>query len=243
MAERTIRIATWNMAYWSHKKHLKEAWNYLLEDLNCDIILSQESIPDYSVLNKGKFVFDVIGGSRAWGSGVYSKNYEIREYKVTNSFPGAVTAAEITITEELKLICISVYGLFEKIGTTSYAIPNMHRILSDLTEVLESAKTKHRIVLGGDLNASIQIDEHYKTRSHKVLFDRIKAFNLTSCFDEYFADYVQTHRHSRSERPWQNDYLFLSNKINSRLYSCKVDSSEVVKKLSDHNPVVIELKI
>jgi exonuclease III len=243
MQERKLKIAIWNMAYWSHKKHLAEAWNYLIEDLQCDVILTQESMPDYSIINKENFIYDVIGGNRAWGSGVYCQNYKIKEYHIKTSFPGAVTAAEIEISEKVKLIFISVYGLFETIGTVNYAIPNMHRILSDLTEVLESSKSKNRIILAGDLNASIQIDESYKTKSHKILFDRIEAFNLVNCFDDYFSDYIQTHRHSRSDKPWQNDYIFLSKKLKSRLKTCVVDNSELVKRLSDHNPVIIEIEI
>ena len=79
MINKSIRIATWNMAYWSHKQHLAEAWKYLIEDLECDVVLTQESIPDYSIIKKEDFVFDVIGGTRAWGSGVFCQNYKIKE--------------------------------------------------------------------------------------------------------------------------------------------------------------------
>ena len=58
MINKSIRIATWNMAYWSHKQHLAEAWKYLIEDLECDVVLTQESIPDYSIIKKEDFVFD-----------------------------------------------------------------------------------------------------------------------------------------------------------------------------------------
>ena len=58
----------------------------------------------------------------------------------------------------------------EKISNVVYSIPNLHRMLSDLSGILESRDTKHRIILGGDFNASLQIDEQQTGNSHKVLF-------------------------------------------------------------------------
>jgi hypothetical protein len=49
-----ITLATWNMAYWSHKKYLKDAWQYYLNTINSDILLFQESYPDYEQLDNKK---------------------------------------------------------------------------------------------------------------------------------------------------------------------------------------------
>jgi len=131
----------------------------------------------------------------------------------------------------------------EKILNVSYAIPNLHRIFSDLTGLLEGRATKNRIVIGGDLNASLQIDPQQVGNSHKVFFDRLREFQLVNCFDNHYQDFVQTHRHSRSDKPWQNDYFFISKKLEKSLEKCEVVSNETVHKLSDHNPVIIELNI
>jgi hypothetical protein len=34
-----LKLATWNMAFWSHKNYLEEAWKYLLEEIDADIFL------------------------------------------------------------------------------------------------------------------------------------------------------------------------------------------------------------
>ncbi len=146
------------MAYWSHKKHSLESWDYFVNKLDCDTLLFQESYPNYDILDKNKLVWNEIGNSRPWGSGVYSKKHKIKELNFNNNFFGAVTASEITISDELDLIVISLYGLFEKISNVIYATPNLHRILSDLTGILQSNKTKNRVIIGGDYNVSIQID-------------------------------------------------------------------------------------
>ena len=238
-----IRIATWNMAYWSHKPFHKESWNYFTNELNCDILLFQESVPDFETVHSKNTVWNKIGGNRDWGSGVYTSSYSIKEISIDTKFIGCVTATEIEINKTFSLIVISVYGLMEKIQNVTYAIPNLHRIFSDLTGIIESRSTKNRLIIGGDLNASLQIDELQTGNSHKVFFDRLKEFQLINCFDNYYQDFVQTHRHRRSDRPWQNDYFFISKKLEKSLTNCEVIYNETVGKLSDHNPIIIELRI
>ncbi len=231
------------MAHWNHKKHDKEAWKYLAKSIDCDVLLFQESYPNLEVLNSSQLVWNAIGGTRPWGSGVYSSRYKIREVSFTTDFFGSITATEITIKEDLKLIVISLYGLMEKISNVVYSIPNLHRMFSDLTGILESRDTRHNIVLGGDFNASLQIDEQQTGNSHKVLFDRLREFGLVNCFDMFFDDFVQTHRHSRSEKPWQNDYFFISKRLEKNLINCDVLDNDNVREFSDHNPVIIELDL
>ncbi len=231
------------MAHWSHRKYSEEAWKYFMTDLNSDVHLFQESYPNDNVLDQNQLIWNAIGGSRNWGSGIYSSKYQVTNYSFNNNFLGAVEVAEIDITEDFKPIVISLYGVFESILNVSYAIPNLHRIFSDLTGILEGRKTKHRVILGGDLNASVQVDENITGNSHRVLFDRVREFGLVNCFDNYFDDFVQTHRHSRSKKPWQNDYFFISKKLERHLVDCRVIDNAEVRKLSDHNPVVIELDV
>jgi exonuclease III len=238
-----IKLATWNMAHWSHKNHANESWKYFTNNVGSDILLFQESVPNCNVLNKKNLVWSEIGGPRKWGSGIYSQKYTINPFPFTNNFPGAVIAAEIELHDNLNIIVISLYGLMEKISNIGYAIPNLHRIFSDLTEILEFKETKHRVVIGGDLNASLQIDEIQSGNSHRVFFDRLREFGLVNCFDNYFTDFVQTHRHNRSTKPWQNDYFFISKKLETKLVGCNVIDNEFICKYSDHNPVVIELDV
>ncbi len=237
------KICTWNMAHWSHKKHSKESWEFFINELDCDIFLFQESQPNYDVLNKKQLVWNEIGNSRAWGSGVYAPNFNIKEHSFKTDFFGAVTVAEVQIKDDYSLVVVSLYGLMEKVMNVTYAIPNLHRIFSDLTGILEGIKTKHRVIIGGDLNASLQIDEQQVGNSHEAFFIRLKEFGLKNCFDDYYSDFVQTHRHSRSKKPWQNDYFFISNKLALKLENCEVIDNSLVREYSDHNPVIIELDL
>jgi exodeoxyribonuclease-3 len=238
-----IKIATWNMAYKSHKFCHNESWNYFLNELHCDILLFQEAKPDYNLIEKDKLVWNPIGGTRPWGSGIYSKAFPIKEKGFKTTFFGAVTSAEVDISENISLIIVSLYGLMEKIFNVTYAIPNLHRIFSDLTGFIEGPITKHKMIIGGDFNASLQIDELQKGKSHKVFFDRLKEFQLENCFTTYYPDYIQTHRHFISKKSWQDDYFFISNHLFQNLKNCEVIDNDFIRIHSDHNPVLIELDV
>lgn len=238
-----LSVSTWNMAYWDHKSLLREAWAYYKEDVDSDIKMFQESRPDYSVLHKNSLVWQEIGEARSWGSGVYSNKHPIRHFPFKTSSYGVVTAAEIEINPDMTLIVISLYGILEKINSQVYSITNLHRVLSDLTGILEGKNTRDRVILGGDFNASLQFDDKQPVKSHKVLFDRIKAYGLHNCFEGYYTNFVKTYRCKRSIVPWQNDYIFISDALVPLLKSCSVFETDGVKKLSDHNIVRIELEI
>jgi len=75
-----IRIATWNMAYWLHKRQHNDAWRCFMDETQADIYLFQEGKPTASMFrNKGHLAWNKIGKTRNWGSGIYSDKYSIIE--------------------------------------------------------------------------------------------------------------------------------------------------------------------
>jgi len=151
-----------------------------------------------------------------------------------------VTVAEIKTGKD-SYICISLYGLFEKVGNTNYSITNLHRILSDLTGILNSRSKK--IILGGDFNASLQFDKLQTGESHRIFFERLEDFGLINCYKPFHQNFIQTLRDPRSTTPWQDDYLFISNALTDKLISCEVLENDKIKTFSDHNPVMISLNL
>ena len=238
-----LKFATWNMAFWSHKAYLADAWRYLLEKADVDICLFQESRPPQELRSDPNLLWFEIGGTRDWGTGIHSKKYPIRHLPIQSQYTGSLVVGEVKITDELELTIISLYGLLETVGTTSYAITTLHRMLSDLTGVLNGhIGGKRKIILGGDLNASLQCDIQYGGKAHQIFFERLEDFGLENCFGKSH-DFVQTHRHPGSDTLWQNDYFFISKVLSRNLRCCKVLDNEDVRRLSDHNPVVIELEV
>jgi exonuclease III len=242
----TIKIVTWNMAHWSHKKLSEEAWNYFLNNIDADFFLFQEaSPPDKIKKQKRNLAWNEIGGSRSWGSGIYSKKYELKEEIIKTEFKGVFSVANAMVNSK-KITLISLYGLMESDGPTKgFAITNLHKVLSDLTGLFWGRIDGNRkIILGGDLNASLQIDKKQKGNSHKIFFDRLEDFGLFDCFKILNKKYpMQTLRHKKSKTAWQNDYFFVSKEISEKVINCEVIDNKEIRKYSDHNLVTITLDL
>jgi exodeoxyribonuclease-3 len=129
--------------------------------------------------------------------------------------------------------------------TKGYSIPNLHRMLSDLTGLFHGhISGKRKIIMGGDLNASTQLDEMQNNNSHKILFDRIDDFGLKDVFQlSGNKCHVQTLRHSRSIKPWQNDYFFVSDRLAERFSKYEIIDNEKIGRYSDHNVVIMEIDL
>lgn len=232
------------MAYWSHRGKLDDAWKCYLSTADADFYLFQEGRPRAVATQDRHVVWSAIGGSRDWGSGIYSPIHEIVEEDIGSSFKGALTIANANV-RGTALTLVSLYGLMESEGPTKgYAIPNLHRMVSDLTGLLNGhVGGRRNIILGGDLNASTQLDPRQGNRSHELLFARIADFGLEDAHTLSGHDaHVQTLRHRNSTVPWHNDYVFISMGLAGCLKGYQVIDTEEVRKFSDHNIVVIDIE-
>ena len=258
-----LRVATWNMRGGGRP----EAWRHLEDDLRCDIALLQEANPK----DRTYADFSAIGGGRRWGSLVLVREdltalpldtlrgsamkTPVPSAALSQTYPGAVYACEIKLKDAEPLIAISVYVVQENNVAQTVA----HRILSDLFPLLTDARYRDRIILGGDLNVSTQLDGMWARHSRSAL-DRITQayglINLTDglraptqrlhdcpCRDE-ICSHIRTRRSSNSPVPWQTDYLFASPKLAASVarVDCPGDDNPAYA-FSDHAPVIAELQI
>ena len=223
-----LTFATWNVR--RHKSSM--VWNQLSPDP--DVFLLQEtSIPEAETTSK-KVFGSIIGGNRKWGSAIVTQKYELEpiELKI-NSHPGALVTARLRLGRKLELQLISVYGLM----LDTYAVTSVHRMLSDLTPLIDNYARKN-IILAGDFNASLQVDERQRNKSNKILFDRIQDFGFFDCLAHFQLYPVQTWRRPNDNTLWQLDYLYASKSLFGKLKSCVVIDNPSVRNFSDHNPVV-----
>jgi len=244
-----MRVAAWNL----HRR--PQAWSYLLDELRPDVALLQEVAPP--VDSGALFRRGGIGDNRRWGSAIHARDIQLDELHEVRSrhsksptslhgtWPGTVVVAvgEPELSEPVTFV--SVYGLIDQ----GYAITTVHRILSDLTPLLDTEHGR-RLVVGGDLNCSTQLGPPDRER-HRNLFERFASLGLVDllatvagnrepvagcpCEDDP-CRHVQTHRHPNSRVPWQDDYLFATEALARQLDSCEV--LETPWELSDHRPVV-----
>jgi exonuclease III len=237
-----IKVATWNMDH--HKRSLDlraEAWRYLTETIRPDIALLQEASPPLESRTPSLLVWREISKARKWGSAVISRQWPLRSIQLAvDSHPGAVAVAEVQVPDQDPLIVASMYGLLEytqyETYEMKYSVTSVHRMLSDLTAMFDS-KEGRRFLLGGDLNISPQVSAPHSLR-HKVVLDRIEAFGFLDCLKAMHTEVVQTHRHTGSSVPWQEDYIFAGRGLREKLVSCDPLDEEEVWRLSDHCPVV-----
>ena len=167
--------------------------------------------------------------------------------------PGCMAIAQVSIPNADPIVVVSMYGMIHE----SYAVTTVQGLLNDLTPLIDSALGK-RLVVGGDLNLSTQLDPPHRQR-HQNVFERFEAFGLVNLLslrntrtplegcpcDDAPCRHVQTHRHNRSDKPWQDDYLFASKALAERLTnSYALDSGDPDPwSLSDHCPVVAEFDL
>ncbi|OLE76350.1 hypothetical protein AUG19_03135 [archaeon 13_1_20CM_2_54_9] len=257
-----FRVATWNLDCWKRSKVSREAsWRWLRETIRPDIALLQETIPPSGV---GPVIWkeDGIDRKRPWSSAVASFGLPIREVRkwkgnahtkekdLRRTFPGTVIAGLVEVPYDAPIAVASLYGLIDQ----GYASTTVHRQLSDLNPLLDSPQGK-RLIVGGDLNCSTQLDPPYRN-IHRNLFERFEVHGLVNlthatrdrrpqlegcpCEEIQGCGHVQTHRHSRSGKPWQDDYIFASEELARRLNSCEVidQGSPGPWEFSDHCPIV-----
>ena len=109
-----LKVASWNMAHWTHRSVADKAWGYLDREIAADIALLQESAP-IPERQKERCVWREIGKTRKWGSAVLTKNLPLAEIPLKrNDYPGALAVAEVTLPDESTLTLISIYGQLDE---------------------------------------------------------------------------------------------------------------------------------
>jgi exonuclease III len=238
-----LKIVSWNMAHWTNRTVAQQAWNYLNTEIAANILLVQESVPPMARQNES-CAWREIGGTRRWGSAVLTNALPLTEVHLKkNDYPGALTVADVTLPDGSTLFAVSVYGQLDEKG---YSITTLHRMLSDLTHLFEGELQKGgrpKIILGGDLNASLQCDAKQGNNSHRIFFQRLEDFGLVDCQGAFTNERPRTLRHTKSDFPWVNDYIFASENLAKKVVACEVVERPEMLNLSDHNPVVVTFEM
>jgi exonuclease III len=257
------------MNYWQRPVDHSAAWDYLIETVHPHVALVQECrVPD-GLEQVASSVLDPDPASkRHWGTAlvVLDRELELQAIErapvspvvpdgaIEDSHPGASAVGTVVLPGGKAITCVSLYGVMEKASNgIKYATTSVHRMLSDLTPILDSRRS---VILGGDWNISTQIERRYR-EGHRAVFTRLASFGLLDLLketasdraaspgcpcDEELCTHVQTHRHNRSDKPWHIDYLFTSRDLAAGARAW-LDSSEESWSLSDHCPVITELEL
>ncbi len=103
------------------------------------------------------------------------------------SVPGTIALAHVLHDDSEPLVVASVYSAWESplSGRDDwiYADASAHRLISDLSALVDS-KHSHRLIVAGDWNILYGHGEHgdtYWARRYRTVFDRMEAIGLTFC--------------------------------------------------------------
>lgn len=277
-----MRIATWNLnaATSPHRKrfdnrsaHARAAWDEL-GSLNLDVALLQEAVPPPGDLGRPPTATLPAGTDRedwrslpgparwwcsavaAWGTELQAISDEDRMEPLYVSQKGAY-AAGIVARDGKPLAVASVYALWDygwapAGGKARYAHTSLHRAISDLTPILDTANNGMSVILAGDFNTSSQFESPHR-EAFQTVDDRLVGLGLENVAlrpeDEDLdgcpcADEICRHlRTIEGPTPYQDDYIYVSSDLAASIRFRKMERSEKAEAISDHLPLVIDLDL
>jgi endonuclease/exonuclease/phosphatase family metal-dependent hydrolase len=131
----------------------------------------------------------------------------------------------------------------------------MHRILSDLTPILDRGRGQPEVLIGGDFNCTTQWEVERDRLMDGTVFNRLRAYGLQDLIAERFdareqlpdcfcptqttCTHVRTlrHRDYADSRPFQCDYLFATPALAQACTVSLLDSDDIWAT-SDHCAVL-----
>ena len=152
--------------------------------------------------------------------------------------PGQMAIAGLQNSAE-RLLAVSLYGIWEWMKPNArsvddrYAVPSVHRAISDLTRLLFQ-RPSDTVVVAGDLN--IWRDEGTWRARYQTMFDRFDAegFAFAGPFGADGRSTVPTYAHRGHPPRHQTDFVF----VKGATASCTVLDDWMP---SDHAPILIDV--
>jgi exonuclease III len=236
MGTKIMKIFTWNMGFWQHKKKHDEAWEYLIYELKPDFALLQEIVPSDKLEESGKVLWRPIK-RRGWGTGIYCPDLKLEEITINSiQYRGWVKAAKYQTTAGDDLVIASIHVPTIK----NWAYP----YIKEIFDLIQPHIEEKRFIVGGDLNSCRLIDEVQGSTHHNAFFDSIESSGFYNCVSAFHDTEPQTFFGKHANNPYQDDHLFIDKTSKGLLKSCEIlEYKEPLSSYSDHVPVVMELNV
>lgn len=229
--ERKMKIITWNLGYWQFRKHHKEAWSYLRNELQPDIALLQEVHPP-SLEDGEQIVFEEI--FHGWGTAVYSKSIPLERVSM-KEYTERVAAARVAMPGNEVLHIASVHAPIIK----GHVFPHLDSIFNDIEDKFSGST----FVIGGDLNSARLAEEVWPGNGHGPFFHRIDQGRFFDCCRKFHQEEIQTFFRKGQIHPFQDDHLFASDNLAEKVTSCEAINNKITRKVSDHIPLIVEIDL
>lgn len=227
-----MKVLTWNMGYWLHPRTQEQAREHLRGRLKPDIALLQETKPvepqDADVL-----LFREI--RQGWGTAVYARGLELEDVPYEGEYPGRVVVAKASLADGTELYLASIHAPI----ISGRVFPYLSRIIDKVEESV-SGKTA---IVGGDLNSARLAEVVWPDCGHGPFFERMDRSRYVNCCWEINGREIQTFFKKGTKHPFQDDHLFVSQDLLPMLAECDVIDDSVTRKVSDHIPLAIKLRM
>jgi hypothetical protein len=184
-----------------------------------------------------------------WGNAIiYHKDYKIENENGLIDFSkedsnyygrnGLMCYDFSSKNKDKNILIINYYNKYNYANKKGYEISDY--IKNDITEIIENKK-ENIIIFAGDFNKGFKKDG--KNCINENYNDFVELFNFKNCIPNYKNGFIPTSFQIRNskEEYYLNDFCFTKNVLNSKLINEK-DEWEIWKELSDHRPLIIEIK-
>ena len=220
-------------------------WDYLLNALDPDFALLQETSPFSKEISTNQIFETVVKKNLRNSIFVKSENFEPLE--MPKDLSKGLICARIAHPGVDPIFAVSIYG---DLSFSPFHSVFMGLITLIVTTLRDQYSAEH-ILLSGDFNMDRRMDDNPTKsrfsrkgeRLQNTFFDSVLNLGFYDCLRKYDSDYVQTYRHNRGDYPWQIDHMFATDVLYEKLSSIKVTDNPEIHTLSDHNPISAEFDI
>ncbi len=259
-----LRVATWNLNHWRQPllpiDTRRSAWDYLATSMGAQVALVQEAVPPLD-LDRHRAVYGEMAGHRNWGSAVVALDPTVsieplrsvripwsrRRFLLTNTHPGSVAIAQLTVPGIQPITLVSVYGVMD-----GSVVSTMLRVVADLVPLFDSPYGA-RVILGGDLNVSDATKDPKHLARAEAVFAAIRSLGLVEAkglvteppasSPDCPCGHGGTCAHVATWGRAELDHLFVSPSLAGQVTAVRVDRAAVEAGLSDHVPLVLDLAL
>lgn len=229
-----LRIVTWNLAANTVSRswgvHVS-AWRALI-GLRPDIALVQEALPPPTwLIRDGALARD--RSETRWTSMILAREsalFEVAGHRDLREH-GRLTTARAEILDQSALLA----SLHAK--TEPATVPHLEALVTRVWETAEGGQ----VILGGDFNSCRAAEAAWPGLGHLAFFERLDQ-RMFNCHWRLHGREEQTFLRKGS-RPFQDDHIFVSPNLGSRIRKCEVLTSAAFASVSDHLPIRVELDL
>jgi endonuclease/exonuclease/phosphatase family metal-dependent hydrolase len=269
-----LSIVSWNIA------RKQAAWRAMSSDRSLDVALVQEGVPPEAGLVNVcvpavAATWQTVGGKRTFCAAVAQLSDRVTLHPVEHtglpdaadgvlavSRPGSLAVADVEWAGE-RITVVSMYAAWEPArgGKLIYADGSAHRLISDLSFLLDSQRG-HKVIVAGDLNVYFGHGENgsgYWRDRYLTVFNRMAAIGLPFVgpqhpnglqaepwpphlpADSKNVPTFRTRPSDAASASYQLDFVFASRDLHDRLTVTALNSVEAWGP-SDHCRVRIEVR-